>query len=79
MKFTKLVGKFENLVSYQERNKQIKSGKLLKLQQLLAQKKSRYKKKLESVQDPDKRKKLEVRLKVVNAQLAKSKKLGGSA
>ncbi len=75
MKFTKLINKFENLIGLQEQNKQIDPEKLLKLQQLLARKKSRYEEKLETTQNPDKRTKLSTRLKVVNAQLEKSKHL----
>jgi hypothetical protein len=75
MKFKKLVDKFESLVKKAEQGSNIKSEKLAKLQQLLDAKKSAYQSKLEATQDPDKRRKLETRLQVVNAQLDKSKKL----
>jgi hypothetical protein len=75
MKFKKLVDKFENLVNKAEQGSKIKSEKLVKLQQLLDAKKSRYEAKLEATQDPDKRRKLETRMQVVNAQLEKSKNL----
>ena len=75
MKFKKLVDKFESLVNKVEQGSNIKSEKLAKLQQLLDAEKSRYEAKLEVTQDPEKRRKLETRLKVVTAQLDKSKKL----
>ena len=77
MKFSKLVEKYKNLVANYEQGKHItpeKLEKLEKLQQLLAEKKSRYEAKLEATQDLEKRTRLETRLKVVNAQLEKSKK-----
>ncbi len=75
MKFSTLVDKFEKLVSKHEQGSSIKSKKLSKLQQLLEDKKTRYLAKLDTTQDSEKRKKLETRLKVVNAQLEKSKQL----
>lgn len=78
MKFSKLVEKYKNLVANYEQGKHVtpeKLEKLEKLQQLLAEKKSRYEAKLEATQDPEKRTRLETRLKVVNAQLEKSKHL----
>ena len=75
MKFSDLVDKFEKLVHKHEKGSRIKPGKLNKLQQLLGEKKSRYEAKLGATNDPDKRKKLERRLRVVNAQLEKSKHL----
>jgi hypothetical protein len=75
MKFTKLIDKFEKLFDTQTQGRPIKPGELQKLQQLLTDKKSRYKEKLEATQEPEKRKKLETKLKVVNAQLEKSKHL----
>jgi len=78
MKFSKLVEKYKNLVANYEQGKHItpeKLEKLEKLQQLLAEKKSRYEAKLEATQDLEKRTRLETRLKVVNAQLEKSKHL----
>ena len=75
MKFSQLVGKFEKLVQKHEKGSRIKPEKLNKLQQLLDEKKSRYQAKLDATDDPGKRKKLETRLRVVNAQLEKSKHL----
>ncbi len=75
MKFSTLVGKFEKLVSKYEKGSRIKPQKLSKLQQLLGDKRTRYQAKLDAAQDPEKRKKLETRLKVVNAQLEKSRQL----
>ena len=75
MKFSRLVKRFERFISRQELGKSIKPEKLKKLQGLLVDKKSLYEAKLEAMQDPGKRKKLETRLKVVDAQIEKSKNL----
>ena len=75
MKFSRLVEEFEKYVSKKSLGKRIKPEKLLKLRQLLVDKKSRYEAKLEATQDAGKRKKLETKLKVVGAQIEKSKKL----
>jgi len=75
MKFTKLVDKYKKLVANYEQGRHITPEKLEKLQQLLTDKKSRYEAKLEATQDLEKRTRLETRLKVVNAQLEKSKHL----
>lgn len=75
MKFSKLVNKFESLASKLDQGSGVTPEKLEKLQQLLEAKKTRYKAKLEVTQDPEKRRKLETRLKVVTAQLEKSSKL----
>lgn len=75
MKFSELVDQFEKLVHKHEKGSSIKPKKLNKLQQLLEEKKSRYQAKLNATDDPDKRQKLERRLRVVNAQLEKSKHL----
>ena len=75
MKFTRLVDKCERLISKHKQGSQIKPVKLGKLQQLLGAKKSRYETKLEAAMEPDKRKKLEARLKVVIAQIEKSKQI----
>lgn len=71
MKFSKLVDKFDKLVFKQEKGKQVNPEKLQKLQQLLGDKKSLYEKRLDSTEDPDQRKKLEIKLGVVNAQIEK--------
>lgn len=75
MKFKKLVEKVENFSSKFEQGKQIQPEELQHLQQLLEKKKNRYEHKLSASSDPDKRKSLEIKLKVVNAQIEKSKKL----
>ncbi len=75
MKFTRLVDKFNKLVNKQGQGTYIKPERLEKLQWLLADKKSRYEAKLDTTQDPEKRNKLELRLKVVNAQIEKSKRI----
>ena len=78
MKFSKLVGKSEKYVDKYEHGKKIKPEKLRKLQGLLADKIAGYEAKLEAETDPDKRDKMEKRLRVVRAQLQKSRKLSAS-
>jgi len=78
MKFTKLVDKFEKLVKKHEKGVGIEVGKLTKLQQLLSDKRDRYQASLDTTEDAGKREKLETRLRVVNAQLEKSKKLSST-
>ena len=75
MKFSRLTDKFESLVNKLDQGSSIIPEKLEKLQQLLEAKIVRYETKLAATEDPEKRKKLETRLRVVNAQLEKSKKL----
>jgi len=75
MKFSRLVDKFESLVNKLDQGSSIIPEKLEKLQQLLEAKILRYKSKLAVTEDPEKRRKLETRLKVVAAQLEKSRKL----
>ena len=75
MKFSELVEKAEKFVGKHEKGRRIKPQKLDKLQQLLNDKKSRYQAKLAETDDPGKRHKLETRLRVVSAQLEKSKQL----
>jgi len=75
MKFTRLVNKFEKHVDKLDQGKHINPRKLEELQQLLADKKSRYETRLEATLDPEKRTRLETRLNVVNAQLEKLKLL----
>jgi hypothetical protein len=78
MKFTKLVDKFEKLLHKHEKGDSIEVEKLTKLQQLLSDKRDRYQASLDTTEDEGKRKKLETRLRVVNAQLEKAKKLPAS-
>ena len=75
MKFKKLVGKFENLVDEFDHGHKVKAHELVKLQQLLEAKKTRYEIRLGTTEDADKRRKLETRLKVVDAQLEKVNQL----
>jgi hypothetical protein len=78
MKFTRLVDEFEKLVNKHERGRKIKSRKLAQLQQLLDDKRLGYQARLEGLKDPGKRKKLETRLRVVEAQLEKTRQLSSS-
>ena len=75
MKFKRLIDQIEQFVSHSEQGNAVNPEKLGKLQQLLSDKKLRYETKLADNQNPEKQSKLETRLKVVNAQLEKSKKL----
>ncbi len=75
MKFSRLVDKFESLVNKLDQGSSVIPEKLEKLQQLLEAKITRYEAKLAATEDPEKRRKLETRLKVVAAQLEKSRKL----
>ena len=76
MKFTKLSTKFNKILKKKEKGKRLKSGKILKLQQLLNEKKSGYEKKLKTKGlSKEKRKSFESKLKVVNAQIKKSNNL----
>jgi hypothetical protein len=78
MKFTRLGDEFEKLVNKHKRGRKIKSRKLAQLQQLLDDKRLRYQTRLEGLKDPQKRKKLKTRLRVVEAQLKKTRKLSSS-
>jgi len=75
MKYKKLVGKFEKLVEKHQQGHTVKPGKFDKLQGLLEAKRSRYREKLETTDDAEKRRKLETRIRVVEAQLEKSRQL----
>lgn len=75
MKFSKLVEKSDKLVKKHEKGIPVKPQKVSKLQQLLEEKKADYQARVENTEDPGKRKKLETRLRVVSAQLEKSKRL----
>jgi hypothetical protein len=75
MKFSKLVGKSEKIVDGHEKGDPVVCKQLNKLDRLLSDKIMRYEKKLKETDDSQKRKKLQTRLKVVNAQLRKSGKL----
>ncbi|WP_423909631.1 hypothetical protein [Candidatus Spongiihabitans sp.] len=75
MKFTKLNAKFDKLARKKEKGKSINPGKLAILQQLLTDKKIRYEERIKSIEDSDKRHSLETKLKVVNAQIEKSRQM----
>jgi hypothetical protein len=75
MKFSRLIGQVEKIVETHEKGHAVGSEELSELQQLLTEKISRYQSKLEETEDPQKREKLQARLKVVQAQLQKSKQL----
>ncbi len=75
MKFSRLVGKAEKIVDRHARGQVVESEELSKLQHLLVDKISRYEEKIAQTQDEQKRDKLQTRLKVVKAQLQKSRQL----
>jgi hypothetical protein len=75
MKFSKLVDKAEDIVDRHKKGRPVVCKQMNKLELLLSEKIVRYQKKLEETDDSQKRKKLQARLKVVDAQLRKSKKL----
>lgn len=75
MKFSRLIGKAEKIVDNHAQGHPVESAKLSELQRLLGEKIARYQEKLDATEDPQKREKLQTRLKVVNAQLQKSRQL----
>jgi hypothetical protein len=75
MKFSRLIGKAEKIVDSHEQGHPVDSAKLGKLQRLLGEKISAYEARLGDTDDPQKREKLQTRLRVVNAQLQKSRQL----
>jgi predicted component of type VI protein secretion system len=77
MKFSKLVDKVEKIVEKQQKGKKVKPKKIEQLEDLLAEKISRYEARLEKDLSKSDRGKLEARLKVVRAQLRKAKDLEG--
>ncbi|WP_424945636.1 hypothetical protein [Candidatus Spongiihabitans sp.] len=77
MKFTKLNAKFDKLAHKTEKGKSINPEKLAILQQLLVDKKTRYEEKIKSAEDATKKHSLETKLKVVNAQIEKTKQMVG--
>ena len=79
MKFSKLVEKAEKIAQYYQQGRQVKPGKLTKLQCLLNDKVARYEARLEEDMNKQKRQKLETRLKVVKAQLQKSINLASNS
>jgi len=79
MKFSKLIGKAEDLVESHEQGKSIEAAKLTRLQSLLTDKIKHYEEKLEGTLEPQKQQKLQARLKVVKSQLQKSINLTNAA
>ena len=77
MKFSRLIEKAEKFADRVKQGRQVKPKKLSDLQRLLGDKIARYEARLEDDMAEQKRYKLETRLKVVRAQLQKSKQLGG--
>lgn len=75
MKFTKLSTKFNKLLKKKKKGKTIRPEKLLKLQELLNQKKSRFEKRLQTDLSEEKRTSIKSKLNVVSAQLAKTETL----
>ena len=75
MKYKKLVEKAEKLDTSLTEGKQVIPAKLEKLQQLLSDKRARYKRKLAAAARPEKQQKWGTRLKVVSAQLEKLRQL----
>lgn len=75
MKFTKISTKFNKLLKKKKRGKKINKDKLRKLQELLVAKKSKFEERLKGELTDEKRSSLESKLRVVNAQIAKSETL----
>ena len=76
MKFSRLIEKAEKFADKVKQGRQVKPKKLTALQDLLGDKIARYEARLKEDMTEQKRNKLETRLKVVRAQLQKSKQLG---
>jgi len=75
MKFTKLNTKIHKLLKKKEAGKAIKQVKLQELLKLLDEKKLHYEKRLETDLSEEKRASIETKLKVVCAQIEKSRQL----
>jgi predicted component of type VI protein secretion system len=75
MKFSRLIEKAEKFGDKVKQGRQVKPKKLAELQRLLSDKIARYEARLQEDMTEQKRNKLETRLKVVRAQLQKSKQL----
>jgi predicted component of type VI protein secretion system len=75
MKFSRLIEKAEKFGDKVKQGRQVKPKKLAELQRLLGDKIARYEARLKEDMTKQKRSKLETRLKVVMAQLKKSKQL----
>ena len=75
MKFSRLIEKAEKFGDKVRQGRQVEPEKLTELQGLLGDKIARYEVRLQEDMTEQKRDKLETRLKVVRAQLQKSKQL----
>ena len=75
MKFSRLIEKVEKFGDKVQQGRQVEPKKLTELQGLLGDKIARYEARLKEDMTEQKRNKLETRLKVVSAQLHKSKQL----
>jgi heterodisulfide reductase subunit B len=73
MKFSRLIEKAEQFGNKVQKGRQLKPKKLTELQRLLGDKIARYEARLKEDMTKQKRSKLKTRLKVVRAQLKKSK------
>lgn len=78
MKFSRLIGKVDKFSNKIKRGHEVRPKKLTELQVLLSDKIARYDARLKEDMPEQKRRKLETRLKVVRAQLKKSKKLSAT-
>ena len=73
MKFSRLIEKAEKFADKVQQGRQVEPKKVTELQGLLSDKIARYEARLKEDMTEQKRDKLETRLKVVRAQLQKSK------
>jgi hypothetical protein len=78
MKFSRLIGKAEELADKHDQGKPIEAARLTRLQSLLTDKIERYEERLGENLEPRKRQKLQARLQVVKSQLQKSINLTNS-
>ena len=79
MKFSRLIEKAEKIGDKVQQGRQLEPKKLTELQGLLSDKIARYEARLKEDMTKQKRNKLETRLKVVSAQLQKSKQLSATS
>ena len=79
MKFSRLIEKAEEFGDKVQQGRQVEPEKLTELQGLLGDKIARYEARLKEDMTKQKRSKLETRLKVVKAQLKKSKQLSATS
>ena len=79
MKFSRLIEEAEQFRDKVRQGRQLKPKRLTELQRLLGDKIARYEARLEEDMTKQKRSKLKTRLKVVRAQLKKSKQLSATS